>query len=108
MAVLLISTDVFGELNKEGWPVKPGDLGENLTIANIDYGTICPGQKYSIGEVEIEISYICDPCVNLNALPYVGEKRISEFMKTIMNRRGWYANVLKEGSISVGDLFILI
>ena len=108
MAVLIISTDVFGELNKEGWPVKPGDLGENLTIANIDYGTICPGQKYSIGEVEIEISYICDPCVNLNALPYVGEKRISEFMKTIMNRRGWYANVLKEGSISVGDLFILI
>ena len=43
MAVLIISTDVLGELNKEGWPVKPGDLGENLTIANIDYGTICLG-----------------------------------------------------------------
>ena len=43
MAVLIISTDVPGELNKEGWLVKAGHLGENLTIANIDYGTICLG-----------------------------------------------------------------
>jgi len=108
MAVLIISTDVLGELNKEGWPVKPGDLGENLTIANIDYGSISPGQKYSIGEVEIEISYICDPCANLYAFPYVGDKRRFEFIKTIMNRGGWYARVLKEGSVSVGDSFSFI
>jgi MOSC domain-containing protein YiiM len=108
MAVLIISTDVLGELNKEGWPVKPGDLGENLTISNIDYGLISTGQKYSIGEVEIEISYICDPCANLYALPYVGDKRRFEFIKTIMNRRDWYARVLKEGSVSVGDSFSFI
>ena len=54
LAALIISTDVLGELNKEGWPVKPGDLGENLTIANIDYGPISPDQKYSIGEVKLK------------------------------------------------------
>ena len=108
MAALIISPDVLGEQNKEGWPVKYGDLRENLTIANIDYGPISPGQKYSIGEVEIEISYICDPCANLYALPYVGDKRSFEFIKTIMNRRGWYARVLKEGSVSVGDSFSFI
>jgi len=108
MAVLIISTDVLGELNKEGWPVNPGDLGENLTVNNIDYSTICPDQKYSIGEVIIEISFICDPCTNLYALSYVGEKRGPKFIKTTNNRRGWYARVLKEGSVSVGDLFLLI
>ena len=108
LAALIISTDVLGELNKEGWPVKPGDLGENLTIANIDYGPISPDQKYSIGEVEIEISYTCDPCANLYALPYVGDKRRFEFIKTIMNRREWYTRILNEGSILVGNSFSII
>ncbi|MEA1882807.1 MAG: MOSC domain-containing protein [Candidatus Marinimicrobia bacterium] len=108
MAVLIISTDVLSELNKEGWPVRPGDLGENLTVANIDYETIAPGQKYSLGEVEIEISFMCEPCTNLYNLPYVGEKRGPEFMKTLVNRRGWYARVLKESSVSVGALFQII
>ena len=91
---------------------KPGTVCAKDITADPDIAVLNPDLPIltidQAGEVEIEISYICDPCVNLNALPYVGEKRISEFMKTIMNRRGWYANVLKEGSISVGDLFILI
>ncbi len=90
MAVLIISTDVPGELNKEGWLVKAGHLGENLTIANIDYGTICP------------------PCANLYALLYVGDKRRFEFIKTIMNHRGWYTRILNEGSVLVGASFSFI
>ncbi len=35
MAVLLFSIETIKELNKEGWPVKPGDLGENFTITGI-------------------------------------------------------------------------
>jgi len=43
MAVMIISTDILDQLNQEGWPVKPGDVGENLTITNIDYKKIVAG-----------------------------------------------------------------
>ena len=107
MAVMIISTDILDQLNQEGWPVKPGDVGENLTITNIDYKKIAAGQQYLIGEAEIEISFICEPCTNLYKLPYVGTQRGPEFMAAIMNRRGGYARVLKEGSVSVGNTFLL-
>ena len=106
-AVMIISTDILDQLNQEGWPVKPGDVGENLTITNIDYKKIAAGQKYLIGEAEIEISFICEPCTNLYKLPYIGTQRGPEFMAAIMNRRGWYARVFKEGLVSVGDTFLL-
>ena len=106
-AVMIISTDILDQLNQEGWPVKPGDVGENLTITNIDYKKIVAGQKYLIGEAEIGISFICEPCTNLYKLPYVGTQRGPEFMAAIMNRRGWYARVLKEGPVSVGNTFLL-
>ena len=73
----------------------------------IDYKEITAGQKYLIGEAEIEISFICEPCTNLYKLPYIGTQRGPEFMAAIMNRRGWYARVLKEGHISVGNSFVL-
>ena len=108
MAIMLISVDILEDLNNEGWPVKAGDLGENLTLNNIDYGKINPGQRYKIGNAEIEISIICDPCSNLTVLPYVGKDKISTFIKTLMKRRGWYARVIKEGNVSSGDPVLLI
>ena len=53
----------------------------------------------------MEISYICPPCANLYALLYVGDKRRFEFIKTIMNHRGWYTRILNEGSVLVGASF---
>ena len=108
MAVMIISTDILNALNNEGWPVKPGDLGENLTLANIDYASMVPGQQYKIGDVELEISIICNPCSNLYKLSYVGEEKGPKFIKTLMNRRGWYARVLKTGQISTGDTASLL
>ena len=103
MAVMILSTDILSALNSEGWPVNPGDLGENLTLTNIDYSTLKLGDRLSIGEVCLEISLICDPCTNLNNLSYVGKDKSSSFIKTLMKRRGWYARVLKAGKVTVGD-----
>lgn len=103
MAVMIICTDILAQLNEEGWPVQPGDLGENLTLSDMDYASIVPGQQYRVGGVTLEISIICDPCSNLYALPYVGDERGPAFIKTLMNRRGWYARVLTPGEIKPGD-----
>ena len=103
MALMILSTDILQDLNDEGWPVKPGDLGENLTLSNMDYSVIAPGQRYKIGGIEIEISFICDPCMTLKHLSYIGSEKVKDFIKTLVNRRGWYARVLKPGYISKGD-----
>ena len=100
--------DVIDALNSEGWPVNPGDLGENITLTNIDYSILKPGDRLNIGEVSLEISLICDPCTNLNNLPYVGKDKSTSFIKTLMKRRGWYARVLKVGKVTAGDSVTLV
>ena len=103
MALLLMPIEMLKQLNDEGWPLKPGDIGENITTTGIPYDSFISGNYYKVGDVEIQISVKCDPCTNLYGLSYVGEKRGTEFVKTMLNRRGWYARVLKEGVIKKGD-----
>ncbi len=103
MAILLMPRETLTELNGEGWPVRPGDLGENITTEGIPYGKFRPGERIAVGEVELEVSKACDPCDNLYLLPYVGAARGPEFLKTMLGRRGWYARVLREGRVRVGD-----
>ncbi|MBT5748854.1 MAG: MOSC domain-containing protein [Candidatus Marinimicrobia bacterium] len=105
MAVLVYPIETIHELNNEGWPIMPGDLGENFTLSGIPHSHLSHNQQYQIGECIIEISFECDPCRNLSVLPYIGETKINEFIKTLMQRRGWYARVIKEGVVSTGDKF---
>ena len=106
-AVLLMSDDILDQLRAEGWPVKNGDLGENITLTGIDYTSLKVKDKFSVGGIEIQITEACRPCVNLGVLPYVGE-RVKEFMGTLRGRRGFYARVLKEGNIKIDDLITRI
>lgn len=102
-AVLLYPLEMIRTLNEEGWPVEPGDLGENVTTEGLAYNDFVAGGVYQVGEALLEVTKPCDPCSNLAALPYVGEARKREFIKTLVNRRGWYARVLKEGRVRPGD-----
>ncbi len=97
-AVMLLPLETLIALHREGWPVNPGDLGENFTTQGILYDSFSPGKKYEIisSDMQIEITEPCTPCANL---PYVGEEKIKEFMKTLLGRRGWYAKVLHPGAV---------
>jgi MOSC domain-containing protein YiiM len=103
MAVLLMPRETIEELNREGWPVRPGDLGENVVSSGIAYNAFAPGRHVAIGEALLEISKPCTPCDNLYLLPYVGSGRGPAFLKTMVDRRGWYARVIREGAVRVGD-----
>lgn len=107
-AVLIFTTDILEQLNNEGWPVNAGDLGENITIEGLAYAKIAVGTKISVGEITIEVTEKADPCKNLFALSYIGNEKRKEFLKTMKNRRGWYARVLTEGMIKVNDEIKLI
>jgi MOSC domain-containing protein YiiM len=59
-AVLLLSEEILTQLRAEGWPVQPGELGENLTVADLPPDALRPGARVHVGEVVLEVS---KPCV---------------------------------------------
>jgi MOSC domain-containing protein YiiM len=103
MALLIMPRETLAELDREGWPVRSGDLGENITTEGIPYDAFVVGRRFRAGEMEFEISKACTPCDNLYQLPYVGPTRGPEFLKVMLDRRGWYARVLREGWVHAGD-----
>jgi MOSC domain-containing protein YiiM len=101
-AVLLLPEETPAQLRAEGWPVHPGDLGENLLLAGLADGALAPGVRVRAGEVELEVSKRCDPCVVLYGLPYVGAERGAAFVRALRGRRGWFARVIRGGVLRVG------
>lgn len=103
LAILVLTDEVIQALRREGWPVEPGDLGENLTLAGVSESSLKPGSRLTIGDVVLEVSLACDPCSETYVLPYVGTEKGPEFVRTLVGRRGWYARVLSPGTIALGD-----
>lgn len=103
-AVLLLTEDMLASLRSEGWPIAPGDLGENLLLRGIRYAELAPVSRLTVGDtVALTTTRACDPCRRLESLPYVGVARGAEFLRTTLHRRGWYARVAVEGPVRVGD-----
>ena len=98
-AVLLLSEEILAQLRTEGWLVEPGDLGENVTLAGLPSDALQVGAIVRLGDAELEVSKPCDPCTVLYTLPYVGVERGPEFLRTMHGRRGWYARVLRAGTV---------
>ena len=102
--VLIYPIESIKQLNSEGWPVKPGDLGENITTQGIEYNNFVIGKKFQLGKkVVIQISQVCNPCSNLSSLHYIGDKKVNQFIKTLTGRRGMFAKVLTEGDVNTND-----
>lgn len=103
-AVLMMPIEMIQELNGEGWPIHEGDIGENVTTEGIPYAEFHPGDQFRMGEAIVQVSKPCVPCTNLYLLPYIGEKKGPGFIKTMIDRRGWYASVVRSGRIRTGDV----
>jgi MOSC domain-containing protein YiiM len=97
-AVLMIAAEAVEGLAARGYPVYPGALGENFTVAGIDPALWESGQRYRIGdEVTIELTTPREPCANLN----VYGKAIRGELDGGLG--GYYARVLQTGMVAVGD-----
>jgi MOSC domain-containing protein YiiM len=101
MAILLMPLETIEALKAEGWPIEPGDIGENFTTQGIPYNSFAPGKHYRIGEAVITITKPCDPCSFLYVLPNIGKSK--DIVQAMYNRRGWYASVETEGWVAKGD-----
>ena len=64
--------------------------------------------KLEINGVELEVTKPAIPCKSLANVLDVGEKRVIEFVKTMQDRRGWFAKIISTGEIQKDDLINLI
>ncbi|HEY0406579.1 MAG TPA: MOSC domain-containing protein [Pyrinomonadaceae bacterium] len=102
-ALCLYAVELIRQLQAEGHPIAPGSVGENLTVAGLDWPTLEPGTRLALGdEVLIEISSYTSPCKTIAASFTGGSfKRISHKLHP-----GWsrlYARVLRAGRIRAGQ-----
>jgi MOSC domain-containing protein YiiM len=102
-ALLILPFEVLIALQAEGWPVNPGDLGENVTSQGIPYTEFRVGDRFQIGDAIAQVSKPCLPCSYLERLPYVGQVRGTQFQATLLGRRGWFASLVREGRVRRGD-----
>jgi MOSC domain-containing protein YiiM len=122
-ALSILTTDCMELLQSHKFPVRDGDLGENVLVEGIDYRFFVPGNVYLFttstedgnevkeGCVIVEITEPMPPCGNLCKLPYINdpEKTPKERVATCQEMlnvldqesglRGWYAKVLQGGII---------
>lgn len=101
-ALSLYSLELIDALASEGHPVRPGSLGENLTISGLDWTAMLPGARLTIGPVEIELTGFAAPCKTIrHSFLDQDFTRISHKLHP-----GWsrvYARVVSEGVIRTGD-----
>lgn len=102
-AVSLYSLERLDRLRREGHPVLPGTLGENLTIEAIDWAEVVPGVRLAIGEaVELEVTSFTVPCRTIQRA--FADQRFSRVSQKV--HPGWsrvYARVLVPGRVALGD-----
>src|SRR5262249_58994928 len=65
-AILLITAEGIDELLKQGFPLFPGALGENLTSRGLDRRALRLGQRLQVGEAQVELTQIRVPCATLD------------------------------------------
>jgi MOSC domain-containing protein YiiM len=97
-AVSIYSLDLIEALRNEGHPIGVGTVGENLTVAGLDWSLMVPGTRLRIGEADVEITAYAAPCRTI-AGSFVGRRmgRISE-----AKHPGWsrvYGRVNTAGAI---------
>ncbi|MFP5321315.1 MAG: MOSC domain-containing protein [Acidimicrobiia bacterium] len=100
-ALCLWSADVIEALRAEGHTVHPGAVGENVTVAGIDWASLRGATRIRIGEVLCEVSGWATPCRKIDAWFTGRSDRIDH-----ERHPGWsraYAWVLEPGAIRTGD-----
>ena len=102
-AVCLFSLEQLDALRAEGHSAVPGALGENVTVAGLDWAAVVPGARLRLGpDVLLEITRYTTPCFNIKPVFKGGDyARVSQ-----KRHPGWsrvYARVLEEGLVRAGD-----
>ena len=94
--VLLMDQETLQE-----FALLPGIVRENVTTAGLEVNGLPIGQRLRIGEVELQISAVCDPCELIEALR-------PGLQVAMQGKRGMLCRVLRGGRIRRGDEIVMV
>ena len=89
--VLLVDRETL-----EAMDLRPGILRENITTEGLSVNGLPIGQHLRIGEAHLEVSAVCTPCDQMEAIR-------PGLRKELWGRRGMLCRVLEGGVIRRGD-----
>jgi MOSC domain-containing protein YiiM len=79
----------------------PGIVRENVTTEGLDVNGLAIGQKLQVGEVELQVSAVCDPCEQIEALR-------PGLQAAMQDRRGMLCKVVRGGALKRGDEIVVM
>lgn len=94
--VLLVDVETLQTMN-----LAPGIIRENITTEGIDVNALHVGEKLRAGDVELEVSAVCEPCELM-------EEIRAGLMEELAGQRGMLCRVLRGGSIKQGDAILVV
>jgi len=89
--VLLVDIETLNAVGLE-----PGVIRENITTEGLDVNALKIGEKLTAGEVELQVSAVCDPCELM-------EEIRAGLMNELAGRRGMLCRVLRGGTVRQGE-----
>jgi MOSC domain-containing protein YiiM len=89
--VLLVDRETL-----EVMDLQPGIIRENITTNGLNVNSLPIGQQLQIGEARLEVSAVCTPCDQMEAIR-------PGLRKELWGRRGMLCRVLAGGVIRRGD-----
>ena len=114
-AILLVTVEGIDELIAQGFPLFPGALGENLTTRGLDQRELRIGQRFRVGDAEIELTLIRTPCATLDrygrgiqAAMYDARVQAGDPASQRWGLSGFYASVVQPATVRAGDPISLL
>lgn len=114
-ALLWVTAEGLDEIKVAGFAVYPGALGENVTTTGIDRRTVRLGQRWRMGEIEVEVTKMREPCYQLDPYGtgiqkhlYDAQVKAGDATSPRWGLAGFYLAVVKTGVIRSGDPVLLL
>jgi MOSC domain-containing protein YiiM len=114
-AILLATIEGIEELISQAFALFPGALGENLTTRGLDRRRLRVGQRFQVGDAEIELTQVRAPCTTLDvygpgiqAAMYDARVLAGDHESPCWGLSGFYASVVRPGTICCGDAIVLL
>ena len=104
--VHLLSQELLQELQRQGFPIEPGMLGENITTTGIDLRALPVGTRLRLGATAVvEVTGLRNPCVQIEnfhegLLRAVLDRDVQGHMQ---RKAGVMSIVLEAGDVTAGD-----
>ena len=114
-AILLIAAEAVEELQRRGYPVDFGSLGENLTTRGIEVCNLRIGDRVRAGGAVLEITKPRGPCSALDIYgPTIKQEiydlkvKSGDYTSPRWGMSGFYLSVVEPGPVSPGDIIAVV